>query len=401
MRMKKTTLLAALMLTLTALLTLTTSVVAQVGRYRADFALSRHDFADTIDITWERGQVMVPVSMEGRTYRFLLDTGASQAVVFASSSLSQCQRAGSIVAHDATGRTDTVPVVALPPMTLGGTTLSGCRATVQQAAGPQRCDGLLGFDLVNGGLTVKIDVPARRLIISDRPHFFCHELGQQLRYRLQYHVPHIDVGIYGRYREQMLFDTGSRQFIGVNKQRFDQWKPRPRDAADVNVEGLCTGRHAMGHYGTEPEGEVAFIEMNNLRLGSYAFAHVHTVTTQGGSHLGAYVLSYGTVSFCPLHRRMTFQPVTDEQPCMVDNPRMEIAFVPTADGKPQVGIIWQQGTPYKQGFRQGDIIEQIDHRPVMTFRQFVGWGFERGREYTFTLLDRNGYRREVRWVRQP
>ncbi len=375
---------------------------AQVGQYRADFALSKSNFSDTISIGWEHGQVIVPVSIEGRNYRFLLDTGAGQAVVFASSQLArQSTPVSSIIAHDATGRTDTVSVVALPPLTLGGVTLTGCRATVQQTAGPQRIDGLLGFDMVNGGLTMKIDVPARRLIISDQPHLFCDEPAEQLRYRLMYHVPHIMVGIYGRHHESMLFDTGSRQFISVNKQQFDQWNPSRRNEGEVCVEGISIGQHAMGHFGTEPEGEVAFVELNNLRLGDFAFAGVHTVTTQGGSHIGAQLLNYGAVSFCPRHRRMLFLPQNYAQPCQVDNKQMEIAFVPTPDGRPQVGLIWEQGTPYRIGFRQGDIITQIDHRPVASFRQFVTWGFEQGRAYTFTVHNRQGQTRDLQWVRRP
>lgn len=388
--------------TLTIIALLCMALHAQVGHYRADFALSDSNFADTIGIAWERGQVIVPVSIDGRPYRFLLDTGAGQAVVFASSALARrCRPSGSIIAHDATGRTDTVPVVTLPPLTLGSITLSGCQATVQQSPGPQRIDGLLGFDLVNGGLTMKIDVQARHLIVSDRQHLFCDEPAEQLRYRLMFHVPHISVGIYGKHRERLLFDTGSRQFISINKQQYDLWHPSRRNEGEVCVEGLTTGRHAMGHYGTEPEGEVAFLELNNLRLRDFAFAGVHTVTTQGGSHIGARLLEYGSVSFCPQHRRMMFLPLSYEQPCRVDNAQMDIAFVPSADGRPQVGLVWEQGAPYRLGFRQGDIIEQIDHRPVTTFRQFVSWGYERGREYTFTLRDRQGARKEVSWVRLP
>ena len=53
-----------------------------MGRYRTDFSYSPADFADTIGIDWQGGQVYVPVTVNGKQYRFLLDTGASQAVVF-------------------------------------------------------------------------------------------------------------------------------------------------------------------------------------------------------------------------------------------------------------------------------------------------------------------------------
>lgn len=374
---------------------------AQGGHYRADFAMSAHNFSDTLFIAWERGQVYVPVSIGGHDYRFLLDTGAGQSVVFASSQLAaQSTPAGTLIARDATGAADTVPVVTLPPVSLGSVTLTGCRATVQRTAGPMRFDGLLGFDLVNGGLSMKIDVPQGILVITDQPHLFCQEEGQQLRYTLNYHVPYIDVVTYGRHRERMLFDTGSRQFLCVNKGSYDRWKPSRRYVDDYCEQGRCTGRHSMGHHGTEPEGEVVFLELNNMRLGKYAFSRVHAITTQGGSHVGAALLPFGTVSFCPFHRQMLFQPLSVEtQPCPVDNRQMEIAFVPDETGRPQVGLVWQQGEPYRQGFRQGDVVEMIDGRPVTSLAMFARWGFERDREYTFTVVNRQGERHQVKWVR--
>jgi S1-C subfamily serine protease len=78
---------------------------------------------------------------------------------------------------------------------------------------------------------------------------------------------------------------------------------------------------------------------------------------------------------------------------------MEIAFVPDDQGRPQVGIVWQQGEPYQRGFRQGDVVQMIDNRPVTSLAQFARWGFERGREYTFTVSATDGTRKEVKWVR--
>ena len=60
-------------------------------------------------------------------------------------------------------------MVTLPPMQLGSVAIYGCRAVVhQRAAAISSFDGILGFDLVNGGLSMKIDVPRRQLIITDR-----------------------------------------------------------------------------------------------------------------------------------------------------------------------------------------------------------------------------------------
>ena len=366
-----------------------------------NIVLSKADFSDSIAIEWERGQVYVPLLINGEAYRFLLDTGAGQSVVYDDTPIAGTQQVGRILAHDAVGRSDTVQVVQLPPLQLGTIMLRGCRATVQhRAVKRQNVDGIIGFELVNSGLSIKIDVQNNHLIITDRRNFFDAEGGQVLRYRLNYHVPYVEVQPLGRFREQVLFDTGSRQLFAMNKKSFDAAYSQNSLSPDFHVEGRSVGRHAIGHSGTEVRGEVAFLQLNGLHLGKQVFAGLHTLTTQGESHLGAALLRYGTVSFNPRRKRMFFRPYVVSDTCRVDNRQMEIAFV-SDRGLPCVGLVWEGGEPYRRGFREGDIIQEIDHRPVFSFAQFLSWGFEPGREYCFTLQDTQGLRHEVRWVRLP
>ena len=82
------------------------------------------------------------------------------------------------------------------------------------------------------------------------------------------------------------------------------------------------------------------------------------------------------------------------------NYQSDIAFV-DADGQPAVGLVIEGSIPYERGFRQGDIILSIDDRPVSSFAQFVGWGFEAGREYRFLVRHQDGQTEELSWVRRP
>ena len=157
-------------------LVLSCSSQAQLARYRYDFTLNRSNFVDSIAIEWERGQVLLPVEIGGKTYRFLFDTGAAQAVVYADSPIDGCRPAGLIRSQDATGAMDTVQLVTLPPITLGQLTLTGCQATIhRRPVAGRNIDGIVGFDLINRGLSAKIDVRNRLLILTDRKDFFRNE----------------------------------------------------------------------------------------------------------------------------------------------------------------------------------------------------------------------------------
>ena len=372
---------------------------AQLARYSHDFTLSTKDFADTITIEWERGQVLLPVEIGGRHYRFLFDTGAAQAVVYADSPIAGCRPAGFIRSQDATGATDTVQMVMLPPMTLGRLTFTGCQATIhRRPVRGRNIDGIIGFNIINRGLSAKIDVRNRQLILTDRKNFFKNEQGVSVRYRLKCHVPYLEVWPFGNFKEWTLFDTGSRSLYAMSRQSFDACSAKMGQQTDSLVEGRSVGRHAIGHFGSESLSEVVFLHFHGLRVCNYTYSNFHTLTTQGESHLGAKLLDYGSMIINPRKKRVHFQSYNQQTQVNVDNKQLDIAFVPE-NGMPSVGLVWEQGEPYRLGFRQGDVILKIDDNVVKDFSQFVSWPFIIGREYRFTVKDKRGFNREIRWVR--
>ena len=198
--------------------------------------------------------------------------------------------------------------------------------------------------------------------------------------------------------EPTLFDTGSRGLYTMNRQSFDACAMKIGSQVDSLVESRSMGRHAIGHFGRESLSEVIFLHLQQLRVCDYTFCNVHTLTTQGESSLGASILNYGAMIFNPRKKRVRFQPYNQQIQARVDNKQLEIAFVPER-GMPCVGLIWEQGEPYKLGFRQGDIILKIDDSIVRDFTQFVSWSFIIGREYRFTVRGRDGLTRVIPWTR--
>ena len=372
---------------------------AQLARYSQNFTLNKTDFADSIAIEWDNGQVFLPVTMDGKRYRFLFDTGAAQAVIYDDMPIAGFSAAGQIRSQDATGTTDTVQMVILPPLTLGNLTLTGCQATIHHRPVKGRnIDGIIGFNLINMGMAAKIDVQNGLLILTDRKGFFDKEQGFETRYRLKFHVPYLEVCPFGKYSEWTLFDTGSRRIYTMNRGSFNLCEAKAGATMDSQVEGRSMGRHAISHFGVEPLHEVVFLNFSQLRVCGYTFSDLHTLTTQGESALGAGVLNYGAVIFNPRKKRVRFQPYNQQSGVSVGNKQLDIAFVPEK-GMPCVGLVWEQSEPYRLGFRQGDIITKIDDTPIRSFTQFVTYSFIIGREYRFIVKDTRGFPREIRWTR--
>ena len=383
------------------LLLVSLSCSAQRAYHTVDFKASAKNFVDSISIEWNQNQVYVPVTMNGRQYRFLLDTGSGH-VVYDDTPINGCREIGAIRSFDANNHTDTVKLLELPPITVGSVSFTGCQATLHHRAyrGPRSFDGVLGFDLMAKNISAKIDVAARLLILTDRKNFFDHEGGSTAKYKLNHFVPYVEVSPFVGYSESVLFDTGSPNIYRMNRQSYDAAQKAVGDLVFMQTEGHATGRYAIGLHGTEARGDVVFLTLDRLRLGDYSFTQLHTLTTQGDSHVGAGVLNYGAVVVNARKRQLRFLPYNDSVAVAINNRQLDIAFV-SDHGRPAVGLVWQFGEPYEKGFREGDIILKINGRSVPDFLTFSNWYYEPGREYTFTLQDSRGFTREVKWVRIP
>lgn len=375
-------------------------VSAQQYHYKLNFSLSVEDFADTISISVDQGRVYVPVSIGGHTYRFLLDTGAGMSGIYSDTRIDGAKPIGHITSHDANGQSHMTPVVSLPAMQLGNLTVTGYRVNVvNRPPGVKNADGIVGFDIFNKGLLGKIDVRQKRLILTDRKTLFRDEPGYEARYRLNFHVPQVTVSPFEGFKEAVRFDTGDRSLYTISRETLEQAAMEvDQHLIDSQTEGRTVGSLRMSHYGTETTDEVTALCLWQLRWGDYSFYNVRTLTAQGRATIGAALLNYGTVIINPHKRRLIFQPYDGGEGTMVDNRLPDIYYVPL-HGMASVGLVWEDSEPYRQGFRQGDIILQINDTPIRSFRQFTAFPFIKGMTYTLTLRDKEGRDKQVRLTR--
>ena len=155
------------------------------------------------------------------------------------------------------------------------------------------------------------------------------------------------------------------------------------------------GRHAMGLLGSEPLGEVVFLCLDSLSLGGFSFGDLHVVTTQGGSHVGARLLEYGSVAFLPKRKRMLFQPFDGSSRSLVGNEQLQKAIV-NENGLPVVGLVWERSELFAAGLRQGDIILKADDHAFSSFAEFMAFRPLIGKVYHVMVRDRRGFVKEVK-----
>lgn len=376
-----------------------TTAKGQTHNYDTNFQFSQKHFVDTIPIIFEKDQIYIEATVGGRRCLLNFDTGSSQGAVFGNNIPAGSKPLGTVLTTDANGRRDTVGVVGLPAMTIGPLRIDGYVASVfrrQYIRG--RYDAILGFDVVNKGLCVKIDTRKKIMILTDRRDFFDGEPGFGLHYKLKWFVPYLMVSPFKRHVDEVRFDTGASQLYAMNKQSFDNHAYKSKNV-ESQVEGRSKGSFTIGTLGAAPTEEVAFLHLDRLKWGQFRFTDVHAVTTQGASRIGASMLRYGTVTINGFRRKITFQPYDGGDSVVVDNRPLSVAFVPY-EGRAAVGVIYEESDPYKAGMRQGDVVLAVNGHEMRTFQQFLDFDFQDDARYVFTLRDQQGKMKEVVCKRQ-
>ena len=377
------------------MLLLCTCASTQQYHYNLKFRLSPKNFADTISIEVENGRIYLPVTIDGETYRFLLDTGASMGGIYAGSSIQGIETVGTIASHDATGQSRSTDVVRLPDLQIGCLTISGYHANRLLPPPTSRLqprpEGVIGFDIFRKGLLCKIDVENRRLILTDRKNHFRQEQGYETRYRLHRHIPFVTLSPFEGYSHEARFDTGDRSLYAISKQDYGKV-----ERGRWNVEGQTVGSLRISHFGAESTDTVTALCIDSLRWGNFTFQNVHTLTAQGPSAIGSAILDYGSVIINPRRSRLIFQPYDSGSQCIVDNHLPDIYYIPNAQGLPTVGLVWENSEPYRQGFRQGDVILQIDNTPINSVGEYIRYPFIANQTYTITVRDKRGETRLIK-----
>ena len=388
----------------TILLLLSTVAGAQEYYYNLKFRLSPKNFADTVDIEVDDGRIYLPVIINGQPHRFLLDTGASMGAVFTDSpilapsvdSAASVVSVGTITSHDATGQARSTEVLRLPDLQIGRLTITGYHANrLHRLSKDSTCEGIIGFDIFNKGLLAKIDTRNRRLILTDRLRHFRLEPGFEARYRLRRHVPFVALTPFGIYNDEARFDTGDRSLYALSRQSFDAAIAAAPGEIEPQVEARTHGSQRISHFGAETTDEVASLCLRALKWGEFSFRNVRTLTAQGPSAIGSALLDYGAVIINPRSRRLLFQPYDDGTQCWVDNRLPDIYYIPDRQGRPTVGLVWEQSEPYRQGFRQGDVIIAVDDTPIHSVADFTHYPFIANQTYTVTVSDKHGDTRQI------
>ena len=138
------------------------------------FDVKEKNFVDTIPIVYRYGQILMPVTIEGRAYNFLLDTGAGLGLINLPTDIKFNESQKSISFSDANSQSLVRKTVTLPELKIGNLTLRNYPCVISKTPFSCANDGIIGFNLIRKGIIIKIDLRGGHIILTDKKCQSCN-----------------------------------------------------------------------------------------------------------------------------------------------------------------------------------------------------------------------------------
>jgi predicted aspartyl protease len=212
----------------------------------------------TLPIDVEYGAVFANVTIAGKTYHFLIDSGAQGDVVDPQTAKALGLHPEGTIEISGATRTTGVGIVNTPDMYLGSVKLPVHEATVISVgsvfSGPTRIDGVLGYPFL-ATAEVRID-PQRKTMIIGRPGSLPID-GDRIAVDTDRELPEIE-GVVNHIETRLLVDTGNTTELLLFKAFVD---------GHQNVVSLANAR-SVANFGVGGSTTAVGVIVDELQLGS-------------------------------------------------------------------------------------------------------------------------------------
>ena len=304
----------------------------------------RKNYLTEVPYTAIQGKIIIPVEIEGNTYRFLFDTGAPNMITHDLSLRVSSKKLNDIHVRDANDNRQKMSVIAMPSIGIGGVQFEGVPAIVNNPDSNfiLDCfgvDGIIGSNMMRRSV---VHLDSQKLMFSisdDSSHFRVSDLEEvKMSLSEAQSSPYLWISLEGegKARENVLFDTGMQGFYDMSVSNYKQLEElkaigSSEKGRGVKSIGLFDSSEANTHYRTS---------VPVIRIGSHEFRNVPTVTMDADrSRIGSEILDHGRVILDFRNSRFYFDPFDEER----DLSERSLGFSPTIrGGEIVVGIVWEE-----------------------------------------------------------
>ncbi|WP_034039942.1 aspartyl protease family protein [Wocania ichthyoenteri] len=287
-------------------------------------------------------KIIIPIEIENKVYRFMLDTGAPNLISANLKSIIKTVSIKNINVRDATNRQNSLEIVSIPEINFGGVIFKNCPTLVDKNKDNLifdcfEIDGIIGSNMLQKSI-VQIDLKEKVIRLTDTKKKL--NLNKENAAKLYLiggqKSPYIWINLKGKTnaREQLLIDTGMKGFYDLSLKNFGILQKN--DIYKVHNEGI--GSKSIGLFGVAKKSKHYRVSVEDLKINNTTFINVTTETTNdSNSRIGSEILKYGIMTIDFLNKKFYFNSFENT----INLQEKILGFSPTIiNNKLAVGIVW-------------------------------------------------------------
>ncbi|WP_299335157.1 retropepsin-like aspartic protease [uncultured Psychroserpens sp.] len=273
------------------------------------------NYYEEIEFEFEKNKIIIPVEIEDKTYRFLLDTGAPNIISYEVFKAIQPKVITTIPTNDANRKKQNLDVVSVESLKLGKTEFVNSTALVYDLNGSEifKCfgiDGFIGSNLLRNSILqinaeeqlIKLTDKSKRLELDRKTSIKLKLVGNQSS-------PYVWIQIKGKEagREMVLIDTGMGGLYDISRNHYNIFKSKEI----FNEIGQSDGASSVSLFGEVPVNNQLRLHVPKLIINNFEINNCVTHTTKDdNSKIGAELLNYGVMTIDFRNKRFYFKPKT-------------------------------------------------------------------------------------------
>ncbi|MES2487778.1 MAG: retropepsin-like aspartic protease [Bacteroidota bacterium] len=304
-----------------------------------------------------RGLAIVQAVIKGKTYNFIVDTGALSAISQELYEELGLKSEAVLEVDDSSKLRQSMKLVTLPPVEVGDITFKDVPAVVADNSAFFEClgiDGFIGSNMLRNSV-VKFSYKDKTVSFTDKLKNFSTDKKKSadlLKDKFQSN-PYLWVNLKNNDfegSETLLFDSG---MIGLYDLSLTAYEGTFQKANLFSVLHQAVGAFSLGINGVESKTEHFMLLTPELTFAGATLKNVTTTTTSDNkSRIGSEILKHGDVIVDYPHRQLYFNPYKDGQ---IDVAEKNWPVQPVIkEGKFVIGIVWDQS--YNDRINEGDTI---------------------------------------------
>lgn len=320
------------------------------------------NYYSEIQFEYVNGKIIISVIINEITYRFLLDTGASNLITKKLASILNPKSLQEIKVEDANDNKSSMNVVELPNLTIGDIVFENSVALSSNDENNLvfdcfNLDGFIGSNLLRNSI-VQIDIKNKNLIITNDATKLKLNKKKSLTLSLIgiQSSPYIWIKLKGEKsgKEQVLLDTGMKGFYGVSSRNYSLFK----DEKIFKLLVYGTGTESIGIFGNSKNTTQKSLVLPKMEITNSNFLNISTITTNDdNSKIGIELFEKGTATIDFLNKKFYYEQFENN----IDLTEKFSKFSATIlNNKFSIGIVWDE--KLKDIIYTGDEIIEINDK---------------------------------------